>query len=249
MESTSSENEQETQRVLRKTSREPAITPTTARSILAAETVQRIYPIRKTDPDKGTHIKKTPLKKQGKTPVKTPSRKSATKETPKSVTLKASKSLTPKTPRSEKKSSTGKKSETAKSDAKSSAAKMSDKKADNKSASKSSSLKRRLSYEEDSVDKKKSKKSSPDKPVVKVTKEDEPEASRTSKRKSKGKRRSEDVETSKSPSDEELENVVSLADIAMFEQAQEMLKMEKVSNFVANLLKDKSSVGMIHGRK
>ena len=223
---------------MRKTSREPAITPTTARSILAAQTVQVYQTKADYTPDKNNSnkaSKRTPLSKPAKSPRVTPTR--SNKLTPKTTPatpkrFDASGKLSSRE-RSEKGGSGVKFSGIKKSQEKKSASKLSGQKSSEKrkpgrppgakSIEKNNSSigisKRKLSFDEKQKDLKKMRRSINNKDA---------KPNQRSRGRTKAAKSDEDVESVASQGSSDFESIVSAADIEMFKEAQEKVNLKMV---------------------
>ena len=210
-------DEIENRRVLRKTSREPGISPAKAKLILSSQTIERVYPIR-TEQEKCQAMTRasdlsqtrTPTKRVLKTPSKTSGQKSNQKVTPKAATPLA-------LPSKDGRKSSNKKSDGKKPGSKSSEkrkegkAKINDRKVSNESLSK-----RKLAFEEKPKNKK-----------VRLSREEKSEndGNQRSRRRSMAAKKEEERMEVKA---DDLANFVSLEDLALFEEAQKLFKADMV---------------------
>ena len=223
MQDTSEDNvitdKEENRRVLRKTSREPTISPTKARSILSGKSADRVYPIRTELERSPVMMKppesaqwKSPSKKIMKTPIKSPQlkqRNTAERSKPKSTTP-SKKEL---------------KNSATKSDRKNSDSKQVAKKKEEKPKNAGANdvvPKRKLSFEEKPKDVKKAK-------VLREEKQENQVSQRPKRRSRTSNKEEEKPETH----DIDIGNYVSLEDAALFEEAQKMLDEDaKVRLFI-----------------
>ena len=212
-------------RVLRKTSREPAMTPTTARTILSAQTVNRKYPLRM---DSGTspapkNQTDSFVSKNAKKSLITPTRSPLQRRTPTSGRKSTPKTATPTESgkRESKKDCNkliSKGSSQKKSDLKSSERKKAEKtKPKDAKFGRESAPKRKLSFEEKTKDSKRSKAQ-----IEECVDDKRNQWARYSREKG------DKDGTGTGSHCTALENVVSLEDEAMFEEAQKLAKEEMV---------------------
>lgn len=224
------EMESGSRRVLRKTSREPAMTPTTARTILSAQTVNRKYPLRM---DSGTspapkNQTDSFVSKNAKKSLITPTRSPLQRRTPTSGRKSTPKTATPTESgkRESKKDCNkliSKGSSQKKSDLKSSERKKAEKtKPKDAKFGRESAPKRKLSFEEKTKDSKRSKAQ-----IEECVDDKRNQWARYSR--DKGDKDG----TGTGSHGTALENVVSLEDEAMFEEAQKLAKeeMKKADSF------------------
>ena len=211
VEASISKEEEENRRVLRKTSREPTISPTKARSILTGKKIEKVHPV-------GTEVGKSPSEKKASGSVKSKSplmkvEKSPTKYSAQKM-RKSTERITPKaTPPSNKET---KRPSTTRSDREKSGSKLSGRRKEEKSKNKmnnESVSKRKLSFEEKSKDIKKARTS--------LEGKQDSEVNQRPKRRSMA---SSKEEQSKEEQDNDIRDFVSMEDTALFEEAQKMLK-------------------------